>query len=83
MARIVQANRPATNRQMTASRKAQLVGPCRGWAIAADNCTGFHSYQLKTRRSDYQHWTIEWKNIGWSDESRFLFRQTDGSQDLA
>ncbi|KAK6321887.1 hypothetical protein J4Q44_G00066790 [Coregonus suidteri] len=34
-----------------ASRNAQLVSPCHGWAIAADDHTGFHSYQLKTRRS--------------------------------
>ncbi|CDQ84117.1 unnamed protein product [Oncorhynchus mykiss] len=33
---------------------------------------------------DCQHWTIEeWKNIAWFDESRFLLRHADGSQDLA
>ncbi len=28
---------------------------------------------------DHQSWTIEdWKNAGWSDESRFLLRHSDG-----
>ncbi len=28
---------------------------------------------------DHQNWTIEdWKNIAWSDESRFLLRHSDG-----
>jgi hypothetical protein len=31
----------------------KLVNPCHGWAIAADNHTGFHSYQLKARRSGF------------------------------
>ncbi len=27
----------------------------------------------------YQNWTIEdWKNVAWSDESRFLWRHSDG-----
>ncbi len=27
----------------------------------------------------HQHWTIEdWKNVAWSDESRFLWRHSDG-----
>ncbi len=27
----------------------------------------------------YQNWTIEyWKNVAWSDESRFLLRHSDG-----
>ncbi len=27
----------------------------------------------------HQHWTIEdWKNVAWSDESRFLLRHSDG-----
>ncbi len=29
---------------------------------------------------DHQNWTIEdWKNVAWSDESRFLLRHSDGS----
>ncbi len=28
---------------------------------------------------NHQNWTIEdWKNIAWSDESRFLLRHSDG-----
>jgi hypothetical protein len=55
MRRIVQANRLARNRQITAryrmaSCKVQLVHSCHGWAIASDNPIGFHSYQLKTRK---------------------------------
>ena len=34
-----------------ASQNAQLIDPCHGWAIAAAHHTGFHYYQLKTRRS--------------------------------
>jgi hypothetical protein len=48
MARIEQANRQATNRQITLQNN---IGSCHGWAIAAVNHTRFHSYQLKTRRS--------------------------------
>ena len=76
-ARIMQAKRRATNRQIMASRNAQLVDPCHGWANAADDHTGFHSYQLKTRRSGYSTQAIT--NTGqlrsgktWSDESKFL-----------
>ncbi len=37
----------------------------------------------RTRRlqftQDHQNWTIEdWKNVAWSDESRFLLRHSDG-----
>jgi len=29
--------------------------------------------------SAHQNWTVEgWKNVAWSDESRFLLRQSDG-----
>ena len=68
----------------TASWSVELVSPCHGWAIAAEDHTGFHSYQLKTRRSGSSwhaitNWAIEeWKNIAWSDESRFLLRHADG-----
>jgi hypothetical protein len=34
-----------------ASRCTQLVCPFHGWTVAADNHTGFHSNQLKIRRS--------------------------------
>ena len=39
----------------TASRNTQLVDPCHVWAIAADDHTGFHSYQLKTRSHSSVH----------------------------
>jgi hypothetical protein len=33
---------------------------------------------------DHKYWTIkEWKNIAWSNESKFLLRHANGSQDLA
>ena len=61
MARIVQANRRATNRHNVTVQQwcaelqfqnTQLIDLCHGWAIAADDHAGFHSYQLKTRRID-------------------------------
>ncbi len=41
------------------------------------------SAKNRTRRiqftQDHQNWTIEdWKNVAWSDESRFLLRHSDG-----
>ncbi len=41
------------------------------------------SAKNRTRRLQftqaYQNWTIEdWKNVAWSDESRFLLRHSDG-----
>ncbi len=41
------------------------------------------SAKNRTRRiqftQDHQNWTIEdWKNVTWSDESRFLLRHSDG-----
>ena len=40
------------------SWKAQLIDPCHGWPIAADDHTVFHSYQLKTRRSGSNGYSI-------------------------
>ena len=83
--RIVQANRRATNRQITASRKAQLVSPCHGWAIVAEDHTGSYLPAAKHKKKrlqwacGHQQLTIEeWKNIAWSDESKFLLRHADG-----
>jgi hypothetical protein len=56
MARIVQANRRATNRQIMAQYNSGVqndISECtthHRWAYAADDNTRFHSYQLKTRR---------------------------------
>ncbi len=49
-----------------------------------------HSFiQLRTRNGGYnshrlhQNWTIEdWKNVAWSDESRFLLRHSDVGSEL-
>jgi len=34
---------------------------------------------LSNKSRAYQNWTVEdWKNVTWSDESRFLLRNSDG-----
>jgi len=40
---------------------------------------------ISTTNRKKQNWTFEdWKNVAWSDESRFLLRHSDGmSQNLA
>ena len=65
----------------TTSRNAHLVDPCHRWAIAADDHTGFHSYQLKTRGSSIGNAIT---NTGqfrsgktWSDECRLLLHHAD------
>ena len=73
-ARILQANRRATNRHITAQYGITERTSHRSlsrMAIAAENHTGFHSCQLKTRSGSSGHMsnTIEWKNIAWSNES--------------
>jgi hypothetical protein len=51
MARIVQVKKLNTTVVCRmASQNAQL-NPCHRWAVAADDHTGLHSYQLKARRS--------------------------------
>jgi len=43
------------------------------WATTAEDPTGY----LTTRA--HHNWTVEdWKNVAWSDESRFLLRHSDG-----
>ncbi len=38
-----------------------------------------NSTRRKQFTQDHQNWTIEdWKNVAWSDESRFLLRHSDG-----
>ncbi len=54
-------------------------------ATAAEDHTGCRSGHLRTGNGGYnlqkahQDWTIEdWKNVAWSDGSRFLLRHSDG-----
>ncbi len=48
-----------------------FVEPWSRWARTGNG--GYNSHRL------HQNWTIEhWKNIAWSDESRFLLRHSDG-----
>ncbi len=85
MGRLVRDDRKVTVTQITTrynqgmqnipSLNTQHVEPWSRWATAAEDHTGC-SCQL---RSVHQNWTIEdWKNVAWSDESRFLLRHSDG-----
>jgi hypothetical protein len=94
MTRIVQANRRATNRQVTAQYNSGVQNDMSERTTRQSlSWMGFcsrrpHWVQLLSAKNkkkllqwarDHQHWTIEeWKNIAWSDESRFLLRHADG-----
>ncbi len=59
------------------------IEPWSRWATAAEDHTGCRSCQLRTGNGGFaqahQNWTIEdWKNVAWSDESRFLLQHSDG-----
>ena len=98
MERIVQANRQAINRQITAQDNSGVqngisepttrgsmswMGYCSRRPHRVLLLSANKNKQLQWAH-DHQHWTIEeWKNIGWSNESQFLLRHADGSQDLA
>jgi len=44
----------------------------RNWTV--EDC-----HQNWTVEDCHQNWTVEdWKNVAWSDESRFLLRRSDG-----
>ncbi len=67
------------------SLNTQHLEPWSRWAPAAEDHTGVLLLSTKNRKRRYnshrlhQNWTIEdWKNVAWSDESRFLLRHSDG-----
>uniref|UniRef100_A0AAZ3SMV0 Transposase Tc1-like domain-containing protein n=1 Tax=Oncorhynchus tshawytscha TaxID=74940 RepID=A0AAZ3SMV0_ONCTS len=94
IARIVQVNRRATNRQITAQYNSGVQNSiserttCRsvsrkGYCSRRPHQVPLLSAKNKKKRlhwaRNHQHWTIEeWKNVAWSDESRFLLRHADG-----
>jgi hypothetical protein len=94
MARIVQANRRATNRQITVkynigvqkgilertSRRAlSQMGYCSRQQHRVPLLSANNKKMMIQWAHNHQHWTIEeWKNIAWSDKSRFLLHHADG-----
>ncbi len=62
------------------SLNAQYVEPWSRCATAAEDHSGCRSCQLRTGNRGYNsHMPIEdWKNVAWSDESRFLPQHSDG-----
>ncbi len=89
MGRLVRDDRKATVTQITTrynqgmqntSLKAQHVEP---WSRWRPHRVPLLSAKNRERRlqftQDHQNWTIEdWKNVAWSDESRFLLWHSDG-----
>ena len=93
MARIMQGNRQATNRQIM----LQYNSDVQNGISERTTCQSLSRMYYCNRRSPrvpllsakttknwlqwvrvHQHWTIEeWKNITWSDISRFLLRHAD------
>ncbi len=58
---------------------AQHVEPWSRWATAAEDHTGCRCCQLRTgNRLQFAQVHQNWKNVAWSDESRFLLRHSDG-----
>ncbi len=54
-----------------------------GYSSRRPHCVPLLSAKNRTRRLQFtqahQNWTIEdWKNVAWSDESRFLLQHSDG-----
>ena len=93
VARIVQANRRATNRQMaqynsgvqnsisecTTRRSLSRMGYCSRRPHRVQLLSAKNKKKQLQRARHHQYWTIEdWKNIAWSDEYRFLLRHADG-----
>ena len=94
MARIVQDNKQATNRQITAQYNSGVQNSISkrttyrslskmAYCSRRPHWDPLLSDENKKRwlqwARGHQHWRIEeWKNIAWSDESHFLLRQADG-----
>ncbi len=90
MGRLVRDDRKATVTQITTRYNQGLQNTIsehttrQRSAPAAEDHTGCRSCQLRTGHrpqfaEDHQNCTMEdWKNVAWSDESRFLLRHSDG-----
>lgn len=91
MARLVRVNTKATVTPLIITEvyrrafvNAQHVKPWSRWIKAAEEYTECYSCQLRMGNRlqflrTHQTWTLEdWKNVAWSDESRFLLRHSDG-----
>jgi hypothetical protein len=94
MARIMQANRWATNRRIMAQYNSGVQnGISERTTRRSLSRMGYcskrpHQVPLQSAKNrkkslqwsrHHQHWTIEeWKNFAWSDESQFLLRHADG-----
>jgi hypothetical protein len=79
MARIVQANRRATNRQIKAQYRH--LGTHNS-SVLVTHPVPLLSAKNKKKQTQWaryqQHWTIEeWKSIAWSDKLQFLLRHAD------
>jgi len=94
MDRLIQADRRAAlteitnryNRGMQQSIcEAKHAQPCGRWATTVEDPTEIPLISTTNRKNRlqfaraHQNWTVEdWKNVAWSDESRFLLRHSDG-----
>ncbi len=94
MGRLVRDDRKVTVTQITTcynqgmqntSLSAQHIEPWSRWTTAAEDYTGCRSCQLRKGNGGYNTHRLtkigqieDWKNVAWSDESRFLLRHSDG-----
>uniref|UniRef100_A0AAY5L5G1 Transposase Tc1-like domain-containing protein n=1 Tax=Esox lucius TaxID=8010 RepID=A0AAY5L5G1_ESOLU len=79
MGRLIQADRRATLTEITTRYNRGLglgfVNPQQPQPLIS---TTNRKKRLQFARA-HQNWTVEdWKNVAWSDESRFLLRHSDG-----
>ncbi len=94
MGRLVRDNRKTTVTQITTRYNQDMqntISECKtrrtlkqmGYSSRRPHRVLLLSTKNKKRRLQFaqahQNWTIEdWKNVAWSDESRFLLRHSDG-----
>ncbi|KAK3558608.1 hypothetical protein QTP86_021665 [Hemibagrus guttatus] len=65
--------------EYTVHHSLLCMGPHSRRAVRAPMLTPVHHRKHQQWTSEHQNWTMEqWKNVAWSDESRFLLHHVDG-----